>query len=681
MAGGGRNDLYIVDNGGDQILEELDNGIDTVQADFSYQLGENLENLTLTGNAAINGTGNDLDNVLIGNSSNNILSGGLGNDTYWAGSSDIVIEEVDAGIDTVKSDISYALASNIENLILTGEMQVDGVGNGMGNELSGNGQANLLDGGDGNDRIFGNYGDDNLNGGAGSDDLYGESDNDVLNGGDDDDYLYGHDGNDVLFGGNGVDQLYGGWHNDTYILDDSLDTVTEEAYEGIDTIQSKVSYTLGANVENIILLGSNAINATGNELDNVLTGNSATNVLTGAAGNDTYVATSTADAVVEGLNGGTDTVEAHLSYSLASINNVENLTLVGLTAVNATGNSLANTLIGNVANNVLSGGAGIDILIGGAGNDTYIVDVSTDIVTENLNEGTDLVQSSATYTLSANLENLILTGASDTLDGGAGNDTLAGGTGDDTYIVGTGDIVTEATNAGTDTVQSGITYALTANVENLVLIGTTAINGTGNTLNNVLTGNSATNTLTGGTGNDIYVIGTGDIVTEAASAGTDTVQSGITYTLTAVLIGTSTISGTGNTLNNALVGNSTSNTLKGGTGNDTLTGGTGNDSFIFDSTLNATTNKDTITDFNVVDDTINLENAIFTKLVTTGVLSVANFVSGAAAVALDSNDYLIYNTSTSTLSYDADGNGAVAKVDFVTLTGLPALTAADFVVV
>ena len=162
-----------------------------------------------------------------------------------------------------------------------------------------------------------------------------------------------------------------------------------------------------------------------------------------------------------------------------------------------------------------------------------------------------------------------------------------------------------------------------ANAENLVLTGTTAINGTGNALNNVLTGNSAVNTLAGGTGNDTYIIGTGDIVTEAANAGTDTVQSNITYTLgnnveNLTLTGSNAINGTGNTLGNLLLGNSGANILNGKTGNDILTGGSGTDIFLFDTALNASTNKDTITDFNIVDDTIRLENAIFTKFATTG---------------------------------------------------------------
>jgi Ca2+-binding RTX toxin-like protein len=122
--------------------------------------------------------------------------------------------------------------------------------------------------------------------------------------------------------------------------------------------------------------------------------------------------------------------------------------------------------------------------------------------------------------------NNTLTGnsAANVLDGGAGADAMAGGAGDDTYIVDNiGDTVTEASGAGTDTVQSAVTLTLSANVENLNLTGTAAINGTGNTLANILSGNSANNILTGGAGNDTYLFSRGGgqdrIVDSDATAG------------------------------------------------------------------------------------------------------------------------------------------------------------------
>jgi Ca2+-binding RTX toxin-like protein len=417
--------------------------------------------------------------------------------------------------------------THLEHLTLTGTDAVNGTGNALNNILNGNTGANVLDGGAGADTMFGDAGDD------------------------------------------------------TYVVDNVGDTVTENASAGADTVQSSITYTLGANVENVTLTGTAAINGTGNSLANVLIGNSAANVLTGGTGNDTYVV-GAGDTVTEAASAGTDTVHSSVTWTLG--NNVENLTLTGTAAINGSGNTLNNTLIGNSAANVLSGGTGNDTMSGGAGNDTYVVNVTGDVVTELANEGTDTVQSAVTWTLGANVENLSLTGTTaingtgnvldnvlignsaantlnggaghDTLDGGAGNDTMVGGTGNDVYVVNaTGDVVTELANEGIDTVLSAVTRTLGTNQENLTLTGTSAINATGNTLDNVLTGNSAANVLTGGAGNDTYVVGTGDTVTEGASAGMDTVHSAITWTLGSnienlTLTGTAAVNGTGNTLNN-----------------------------------------------------------------------------------------------------------------------------------
>ena len=155
--------------------------------------------------------------------------------------------------------------------------------------------------------------------------------------------------------------------------------ITEQLNEGTDTVQSSVAYTLAANVENLTLTGTAAINGTGNTLANTLTGNSAINVLTGGVGNDTYIV-STCDTVVEQANEGTDTVQSDVTWTLGA--NLENLTLTGTAASNATDNTLATTLRGNSAANVLTGGAG---------NDTYVVSTGDDKYLVNRGEGQDLI--------------------------------------------------------------------------------------------------------------------------------------------------------------------------------------------------------------------------------------------------------------------------------------------------
>ncbi|MDB5364917.1 MAG: heme peroxidase [Rhodospirillales bacterium] len=211
-----------------------------------------------------------------------------------------------------------------------------------------------------------------LSGTSGVDLVLGLGGNDTLNGLGGNDTLDGAAGNDTLDGGTGNDKMLGGAGNDTYFVDSALDVVTETAGGGTDTVNSSITYTLGANLENLTLLGSAAIDGTGNTLDNTLTGNSGINKLTGGAGNDTYFVQNTGDMVIETAGQGTDLVNSSVSFTLGV--NVENLTLTGSAAIDGTGNTLDNTITGN---------SGINKLTGGAGNDTYFVQNTGDTVVEN----------------------------------------------------------------------------------------------------------------------------------------------------------------------------------------------------------------------------------------------------------------------------------------------------------
>jgi Ca2+-binding RTX toxin-like protein len=784
LEGGASDDTYTVDNTVDVVVEINDVGIDTVNSSVTYALSDYVENLTLLTTKAINGTGNDLNNQIIGNVGVNSLMGGAGNDFLdgKAGAdnldggigddiyvvdntSDKVIEGSNTGIDTIQSNVSWTLGADVENLTLSGVAVINATGNEQNNRLIGNAAKNVLDGKIGADVLMGLGGDDiyfidnvadkvteNLKDGIDTinstlnyvlgDNLEnlnllntalngtGNALNNTLVGNANFNLLIGNEGNDNLDGGSGADTLIGGIGNDTYIIDNIEDVVIEGWNGGTDkdTVQSVISYTLGKNLENLILLGSDAINGSGNVLNNSITGNTGDNILDGKSGNDTlkggmgndsYYVDSANDQITEIANSGIDNVYSSISYILST--NLENLTLLGEDDVNGTGNTSNNILIGNSGANTLDGKAGADTLKGGLGDDTYYIDNTGDVVVEDANAGVDTISSTLSYTLN-NIENLTLLGTAaingtgntadnvligntgnnsliggegnDFLDGVLGADNLSGGTGDDIYVIdNVNDVLSEAINAGIDTVRSSLSHILPDNFENLILTGTAAIDANGNALENQITGNSAANvldgkggadTLVGLEGNDTYLIdNVGDTVWEGRGEGNDSVKSLFSYVLgdnleQLFLQGTGDLNGTGNELNNAITGNAGSNLLNGGSGNDTLTGGAGIDTF----QLTNVSNIDKITDFVVSDDSIQLDNAVFTSLGGEGVLLASKFRSGTGiTTAADSNDYLIYNSTDGKLYYDGDAVGSNPAVQIALLGAGLVLTNADFMVI
>lgn len=327
----------------------------------------------------------------------------------------------------------------------------------------------------------------------------------------------------------------GGAGDDTYTIDAAALAIEERAGGGTDTIRAgTVSIDLRdwANIENATLLGGRSLSLTGDEGANVLTGNSGRSVLTGLEGDDTYYVSDATNRIVESANGGTDTVHATVNWTLSA--NVENLFLDAGTV--ATGNALANRIIGNAADNVLIGGAGADTLDGGSGGyDTAsyanaAAAVRAVLSTPSSNTG------EAAGDVYIGIENLTgsnfadkLTGDnnSNVLDGGLGADTLTGGKGADVYYVDdAGDQVVEAGAGGEiDEVRSTVTYTLANNVENLELLGSSAINATGNNLANLLHGNGAANVLNGLGGADYLYGGDGaDIFVFQGAFGQDYIE-------------------------------------------------------------------------------------------------------------------------------------------------------------
>lgn len=778
MVGLAGNDTYVVDDIGDIVTESsgIFNGDDTVQSSVTYTLSNDVEALVLTGAAAINGTGNTLSNTLTGNGAVNTLTGGLGNDTLDGGlGADILIggfgndtylvdaagdqvqEGAGQGNDTVRSLVTFTLGDNVEFLTLTGAGNTNGTGNTSNNIITGNTGNNRLDGQIGNDAMFGGLGNDvyvvdstldtvseNIDEGddrvessvnftlsanverltlTGASNINGTG-NAIAN------VLIGNAGDNTLSGKAGADTMIGGLGNDTYVVDDALDIVTEGLNAGTDKVLSSVDHVLKANVEDLSLIGT-AISGTGNALANDMLGNGLNNtlnglagddVMTGAAGNDTFFVDSVGDLVIENVGGGDDLVNSSIAYTLGD--NVEHLTLIGAAAINGTGNILTNVLNGNAAANTLTGLDGADILdgkggadtmIGGVGSDTYFVDNIGDVVTEAADEGTgDRVHSTRTYALTENVEVLQLFGVSNIsgtgnalkntifgnsginrLDGGADIDLLHGGAGNDTYVVDhVSDKTIEFANEGTDTVESSVTFILANHVERLTLTGASIINGTGNTLDNIIIGNAAANTIdgkagadtmAGGQGDDIYIVdNVGDTVIEGASSGTDLVQSFISYTLPShveklVLIVGAIIDGAGNAAANEITGNSQVNVLSGGLGLDTLRGNAGADDFFFAA---ANQGLDTIADFVVGFDDLRIDASGFGGGLAAGPLAADRLLVGAATpTATQAFGQFLYNTTSRELFWDFNGVAAGGVIHFATLTGAGILTVNDFEIV
>lgn len=640
LFGGAGDDIYVVSGGGDTIVENPDEGVDTVETDLSaFSQRNNVENLTYTGSSAFIGSGNGLDNVirggvgadtLIGNGGNdtliggagaaNTLIGGAGDDTYVVSNAgDSYIENADEGTDGVLTDVAaLTLRAHVENLTYTGTGDFAGTGNALDN---------------------------------------------VITGGDRDDTLRGHAGADVLHGGAGANLLIGGEGDDTYVVTSADDILHEEEGEGYDTVRTELSFlSLFPNIEALIFTGTGNVEGVGNALDNLIVGGDGDDVLdggygadmlVGGLGDDVYVIDDLLDVIREAADEGFDTVRTTLdSHTLAD--DLEGLVFIGHGDFSGVGNAADNVLVGGDGDDWLDGGAGADVLDGGWGDDLYFIDdVDDQIIDAGGRDAVDTALSA--YTLRADLEDLYYSGAGnftgagnaadneifgldgddtlegldgddlliggagdDSLNGGAGDDLISGdagadrmtgGDGDDLYMVDdAGDEVIEDEDGGFDGIQTLLSgYTMAAHVEALFYMGSANFTAVGNAQDNIIVGGDGDDDLTGGAGNDALYGGWGadilrggagedayfiedetDQIIELEGEGVDQVVTVLSsFTLgdhleQLAFLGAGDFVGIGNDLDNLIVGGDGNDWLYGGLGLDTLEGGLGDDTYVVD---------------------------------------------------------------------------------------------------
>lgn len=473
-----------------------------------------------------------------------------------------------------------------------------------------------INGTSGNDHLVGFDTADTINGFGGDDILQGRGGDDTLNGGDDD---------DILDGDGGADSMTGGAGNDSYRVDHAGDHVEESsAAGGHDTVTSSISFTLPIFFEDLRLIGSAALNGTGNAGANAITGNADSNRLTGldgndqlrgdrgndvliggaggdmlnggpgddrmegGSGNDTYVVTSNLDRVIESsAANGTDLVKSSLSYVLGD--HLENLELIGDADIWGRGNGLGNRITGNDGDNelsgvdgndILDGGRGSDLLRGGAGDDQYYVNILTDQIVEGAFGGTDTVYTSipftpsARFTLPDQVENAVMRGVSNA--GAVGNwlDNVMKGNSGHNVLLGEGGNDTLVGNSGDDTLEGGVDID-------------TLLGGDGDDYlmggHHYLDQDDVEDVLRGGAGDDFYDVDAADDILESAGGGIDTVRTGSSYTLPdhfenlQFLLGDAALVGIGNGEDNIITGNNGDNDLQGLGGNDVIEGRDGQD--------------------------------------------------------------------------------------------------------
>ncbi|MEA3028998.1 MAG: hypothetical protein QOG13_323 [Sphingomonadales bacterium] len=681
---GDGNDIITLDHAFGTVLAGAGNDILVIDSSgMTVDGGSGDDDITVDGSVVLAGTGNDIirsqggsqaltlgggkDIVLIQGSGTNMtiqdfqvgeegdrldLSTRFGVNPFGPGG-ELTIEQV--GADTRIHSLNNTHVFLLKNVTAT-DLSTYNLGVPTGSYNPG---PRSFTGTPGPDEYVSADGNDNLSGLGGNDTLYGAGGNDSIDGGAGQDQLYGGSGNDFIDGGADADTMYGGTGNDIFIVDHPADQIVEYPGEGRDVVYARSSYTLGAGVSVEILsaldqAATTAMELVGNALDQEIYGNAGANFLQGGggtdylfgyAGDDVYLVAGAGDHVFESGGGGRDVVYALANYTLEAGQEIEVLSAASqaaTTPLELIGNALNQEIYGNAGANFLQGGGGTDYLFGLGGNDTYLVSGANERVFEGAGGGArDVVYAQASFTLEAGQEIEVLSAAN---QAGTGALTLIGNSGGQ-EIYG---------NAGANFIQGG----------------------------------GGADYLFGFGGNDTYLVsGSSEHVFENAGGGRDVVYAQANYALdagqeievlsTASQGATTAIDLTGNNLANELYGNNGANILNGGAGADYLLGYGGADTFQFTTALGGG-NVDALADFNAVDDTIALDDAVFAGL-TPGALPASAFVAGSAAG--DADDRIIYNSATGQILFDADGNGSGLAVLFATVQPGTVLTASDFTVI
>ncbi|MDQ6433418.1 calcium-binding protein [Mesorhizobium sp. LHD-90] len=626
---------------------------------FNAGVGEGDRLIVLGDNDDEQMRGTSVRDELFGTGGNDLLDGGLGGDLLSGGT----------GSDraTYANAAAGVVASLFDSTTNTGEAAGDTY-NSVEN-LTGSGFADTLTGTNGVNSILGGNDNDKISGLGGSDNLFG------------------NDGNDILAGGAGADKMSGGAGSDRA----TYETAAAGLVADLSTPASNTGDALGDtynSIENLTgsafddaLLGNNGTNSIlGGAGDDFLVGRGGDDNLFGNAGNDVLIGGTGADD----LAGGADSDRASYETAAAAVvvallspatNTGDALGDTFTSIENLTGSDFDDKLSGTNSANSIIGGDGDDLLIGLGGDD-----------------------------------NLFGQDGNDVLNGGTGADDLSGGAGSDraTYenaAAGvTAALLSPATNTGE---AAGDTYS---SVENLTgsafadkLTGTNSANSiVGGAGNDLITGLGGDDNLFGQDGNDVMIGGTGaDDLSGGAGSDTasySTAAAGVIASLTTPASNTGDAAGdtyssienltgsafgdtlTGNSAVNVILGGNGADTLNGRAGDDTMTGGSGNDNFRFDTALGLT-NVDDITDFNFVNDTIQLDNAIFNAIIGVGLLSADQFVANPDGEATTAAHRIIYETDTGILKYDSNGSALGGSTVFATLTAGLGVTNVDFFVV